>query len=231
MVRCHAAGGLDSGRFAGVLRPVPLFAALLVLVVSGLVHGLWTHRWGSAEELERASARVPTVPLSAGPWTGVNVEVDSQQFKQTRADSYWMRRYARPGESEVITVILMCGRPGSMGVHTPDICYRGAGFEMSDEPTRQVVALPGGAGAEFWSAHFRQPGKLPGTSLHLYWSWGYDGRWQAPASPRWEFGGAPYLYKLYVVCETAADGRTSAFLQELLPSLQQALFCPEGPGR
>ena len=35
------------------MRKLPLVAALAVLVFSGLVHGLWTDRWGRPAALER----------------------------------------------------------------------------------------------------------------------------------------------------------------------------------
>src|SRR5713226_9546608 len=98
------------------LRPLPLFAALVVLLVSGLVHGFWTQRWHTAAALDNAVARLHAVPMSAGSWQAVNIEVDPEPYQQTRALGYWMRRYT--SGSEAITVILMCGRAGHMAVHT-----------------------------------------------------------------------------------------------------------------
>ncbi len=121
-----------------------------------------------------------------------------------------------------------------MAVHTPDVCYRGAGFELAGEQAEQTVELGGGAGkAQLWSACFRQNGKAAGTELRIWWAWNAGDGWQAPATPRLAFGGAPYLYKLYVVRETTGEaGRdevTPALVRALLPALQKSLFSPEAP--
>jgi Protein of unknown function (DUF3485) len=213
------------------LRPWPLIAAFTVLLVSGLVHGFWTQRWHTAEALDSAVARLYAVPLKAGSWHADNIEVDPEPYKQARAVGYWMRRYTKEGSTEAISVILMCGRAGHMAVHTPDICYRGAGYEMVSEPAK--FRLPGRGDFEFWTATFR-PTKAGGADLELYWSWRAGDSWLAPTSPRLTFGGRPYLYKLYVVREQAGDAAQGPvmadFLAQLMPELEGALFSPRTLG-
>jgi hypothetical protein len=217
-----------------VFRPLPLLAAFTVLLASTVVHGLWTQRWTSSEALDNAAARLGAVPATAGPWVGAEVDVDPDPFRQARAVSYWTRQYTCADSSASITVILMCGRAGHMAVHSPDVCYRGAGYEMVGEQRREMVTVSSGVQAALWTAHFRQPARLTGRALQIHWSWTSDGSWQAPSSPRWTFGGAPYLYKLYIVSDAAPDsaGRnvTTEFLQEFLPTLQRSLFSPAGKG-
>jgi hypothetical protein len=134
-----------------------------------------------------------------------------------------MRRYVRQGGNDAVLVILMCGRAGQMAVHTPDVCYRGAGYEMAGTQSQQT--LPGGA--RFWTARFR-PATPTSPELAIHWAWSAEGRWQAPDSPRLTFAGQPYLYKLYVVREASAapgaDPVITGFLQELLPVLDEVLF-------
>jgi hypothetical protein len=208
------------------LRFIPLAAATAALVICGLVHGFWTQRWGASEALEHAVARLEHVPLQAGSWTALNVEADPEPFRQARAAGWWMRRYTRQGGKNAVLVILMCGRAGQMSVHTPDVCYRGAGYEMAG--TQEQKTLPGGA--QYWFARFR-PATPTAPELAIGWAWSSDGRWQAPDAPRLTFGGQPYLYKLYVVREAAAspgaDPVIAAFLQEVLPVFDDTLF-PRG---
>jgi hypothetical protein len=204
-----------------------VLAAVAVLVVSGLVHGFCTQRWHSSRVFDDAVARVGTVPMTAGPWQSTHVDVDAPSFQQTRAAGYWMRRYTKSGVPGSFAVILMCGQARYMAIHTPDLCYRGGGFEMVSEPTRETVAFPGGQ-AEMWTTYFRLGSKTTGTTLRIWWAWSCQGGWQAPDAPRWTFGGAPYLYKLYIVYEPAADeSRDSVagqFLPELLAGLQDSLL-------
>jgi hypothetical protein len=126
---------------------------------------------------------------------------------------------------------LMCGRAGHMAVHTPDICYRGAGYEMVGEPVKRQITLPSGA-AQFWNARFRPADGGVDQDLSLWWAWNADGLWLAPSSPRLAFAGRPFLYKLYLVYGApntpAQDSVGPAFLQELVPALQGALFPAAG---
>jgi hypothetical protein len=210
------------------IRPLPLFAALATLALTGLVHGFWTQRWQPSQALEAAVARLNSVSMVAGTWKATNVEVDPEPYQQARAAGYWMRRYTREGSTDAVSVILMCGRAGHMATHTPEVCYRGAGFEMVGEPHREQAVAAGAKSAQLWSARFRQPGSSAGQDLLLRWTWSADGTWQAPDSPRLAFGGQPFLYKLYVVRETSGKGGddrvTPDFLRELLPALDSALF-------
>ena len=210
---------------------LPLTAALAVLALTGLVHGLWTGRWHSSEDLQAAAASVERVPLTVGDWQGKPEATDAESFQQAGATGYWMRRYQRGGD--LMTVILMSGRAGPLSVHTPRDCYGGAGFEMVGSPTRYTVEDGvGGEAAEFWTARFRKPDAATGGQLQIYWTWKATDSWQAPDQPRWAFRGKAFLYKLYLIREAPDDAHrseteyTQRFLLQMLPTLRRTLFSP-----
>jgi len=206
----------------------PLLIAVTVLLTAGLVHGFWTNRWQQSGALEEAVSRLPSVPLQAGPWQGTDVTVDPEPFRQARAAGYWLRNFNREGGPGTMTVILMCGQAGHMSVHTPDICYRGAGFEMISQPHKQAIEAGSPDGKdEFWTARFRQGARNTGAELRIFWAWGTGPVWQAPESPRWALGDSAFLYKLYIVHETNdptnAAQDTADFLKEFIPVLRKSL--------
>ena len=196
-----------------VFRPQYLFrwAALGCLLVGGWVHGDWSGRWNSREALVKAVARVERVPMIVGNWQAKTLETDETEFAQARAQSYWMRTYTHTRSKASLQVILMCGRAGHMSVHTPEICYQGAGFEMAGSPEVWSVeegrrTKDEGQGTEknplydlrfppslprpssFWTAQFRKQSGLSGQ-LRLFWGWNARGEWQAcaiRAGKRWE---------------------------------------------
>jgi hypothetical protein len=88
-------------------------------------------------------------------------------------------------------------------VHTPDVCYGGAGYEMLGAPARcEVAPAGGGPPAEFWVARFRKEGLGERHQLRIFWAWRpWGGAWQAADNPRLAFGRVPALCKLYVVRE------------------------------
>jgi hypothetical protein len=210
-------------------KTLPLLTGLVLLSLAALVHGVWTGRWETGRALEDACARVGEVPLAFGDWKAEELPPDREAFARAGARGYWMRLYRNGQSGEAITVLLMCGRAGKMSVHTPDLCYGGAGYEIVGEPARARIAAAG-ASAEFWSARFRKPGPAGDSALRIHWAWSTGATWEAPERPRWHFAGAPCLYKLYVVREATADSTEGdpnlLFLQVFLPELEKTLFRP-----
>ena len=206
-------------------RSIAVSAALVLILVCGLVHGWWSERWQRSAALEEALAGVERVPLTIGAWQAETLATDAKAFEQAGAQAYWMRLYTHAQTRQSVLVILMCGRAGRMAVHTPEICYRGAGYELYDTPALASVRAEQGPGpAMFNTARFTKSSSL-GSDLRLYWGWNAGEGWQAPASPRWQYRGRPFLYKLYVSTDYASGSDAAAdFLRALLPELDGNLF-------
>ena len=207
-------------------RYLPCLTAMTLLLAVGLVHGIWTERWYPSTALEEAGAQLVGVPMDIGDWHGSDVEVDPGLFTLAGARSFWARSYTERRGGGTVLAILMCGRAGKMAVHTPEICYRGAGYDLLTPPTRTV--LRDDADDElgtFWHGRFSKQSAAE-SDLRLYWAWSAGDGWQAPGNPRWEFRGRHFLYKLYVSHEIngPSDLDPSAeFLRQLLPVLKETL--------
>lgn len=204
-------------------RNLAFLAAIAMLLVSGVLYHLLAK---DAAQLEPAAERVASVPKTFGDWQGHDEETDRESFEQAGAKGYWMRQYVNRRTNEAVLVILMCGRAGKMSVHTPEVCYRGAGYELNGQPATSSL----GAVGSFWTAQFT---KKPTSSanLRLYWAWNAKGKWEASASPRWEFRGEPFLYKLYVSRDISRQANVAAgadvavnFMREFLPVVDASLF-------
>jgi hypothetical protein len=224
-----------------MLRKPNVIAAVVLLLAGGLAHGLLSGRWERSWALEAAAARVAHVPVAVGDWRAEPQPADPEVYAQAGAVAYWVRTYRRPGaDRQRVTVILMCGPAGKMSVHTPDVCYRGAGYRQ-DGPEATVTLRPAprpgsprgaaesGRGDELRVAQFSKPAVALTARLRIYWAWSADGAWKAPERPRWTFAGAPFLYKLYAV-QDQRDGEAvgadavSELLRDLLPQLEHCLF-------
>src|SRR5436853_6916844 len=109
-------------------RLLAFLLGLAVLIAGGVVHGVYAERWHKSSALEDAVALVPNVPGSFDGWQSELQTTDAAEFAQAGAEGYWSRVYRKDGKE--FLVILMVGRSGRMSVHTPDVCYRGAGFDL-----------------------------------------------------------------------------------------------------
>src|SRR5438128_962489 len=155
-----------------MLRTLLFLAAFPLLAAVGIVEGLWTNRRGPSADLEAATARLDDVPLTAGAWEGQALELDRQQVVQAGVHGYLMRRYVHRETGNALTVLIVCGRHGPVSIHTPDVCYNGAGFAVVDGPARESLAAEALTPVpEFWSARFRKLKDAQAEQLRIRWAW------------------------------------------------------------
>jgi hypothetical protein len=212
-------------------RSATVVLAAGLLLLSGVVHGLRTGRWGISESRAATAARLTTLPAKVGEWNSDDVPLDPRQIRTAEADAALQRRYVRrrPGEDRIeATLIVLCGRPAPLAAHTPDICFENSGYRMEDEP--QVFTPEHSRGDSFWQARFSRPGE-PGA-FQVYWAWSDGGSWIAAGDARLEFARRPALYKLYLVCPLTITAKPNQpdpaqrLLADLLPDLHRCLTSP-----
>ena len=212
-----------------MLRPALLTVALLLVASFGVAEGLWTGRWAPSEVLDRAAARVADVPRSLGEWEGADADLDAREVALAKLRGHLRRTYTHRQTGETVTVMLLCGQPGPISVHTPDVCFQGQGSVMAGAPKRETIAADDPS-AEFWSARFERSGPVGTEASVALWGWSSDGRWEAADRPRVRYARAPFLYKLYVIrplrnsAKEANDPALSEFLGLFLPAARAALF-------
>lgn len=207
--------------------PIALVAALLL--ADGFVHGRWTNRWQPSLELQAASARLERVPMVLGDWQGEALKpISERETQQAGFTAYVNRTYKNYQTGAVVNILLACGRAGPIAVHTPEICYRGAGYQVAAGKSKRVEKA-GGMTAELWQANFTKGDPSSPLQLKVLWCWNKGDAWKAPDNPRMAFAGNAALYKLYVVQETMRDDQEASkacadFLGALLPQLNRSLF-------
>jgi hypothetical protein len=213
-----------------MLRRLPQLTALAILFTVGLVHGRWSGRSTSPQELKSQAAAVDRIPLVLGDWHGQSQTLDERMIQVAGISHYLMRRYQNERTGDKLTVLLVCGPPGPISVHTPEVCYAGIGYQQAGPLTKQRVDAEPPLGDEFWLTKMAKPDALVPENLRILYGWSVGGPWTASDHPRLDFGGAPALYKLYVVREDGAESASAsksdpgeAFLRHFLPELRKAL--------
>lgn len=208
---------------------VALAAGLLVL--SGLVYGLQTDRWGMSQARHSLASKITSLPARIGDWTGEDLPLDPRQIRYAEADACVQRRYVRErkgGARIEATLILMSGRPAPISVHTPDVCFGNSGYRMRGEPS--VFRPATSRDDSFWQARFSKP--TDSAVFQVYWGWSDGGNWRAADDARLEFSRSGALCKIYLLCpashsETPADSDPARQLMiDLLPVLHRCLTSP-----
>lgn len=209
-------------------RLLPLGLVLIVVAASGTVHGLWSGRWNVSDGPERAADRLAHMPITIGDWDGRAGELDERQMKVAGLSGARTCEYVNRRTGSVVSSLLVCGRPGPVSVHTPEICYTGNGYELTRP--RDRFRDPSLAGAELWLYDFHKPQASTPDRLRIFCAWSVNGSWSAPENPRLTFFRESALYKLYVTRkllqaeEPLEDDPAVDFLKVFVPQLQKSVF-------
>lgn len=213
-----------------MFKPTLVLLAFVIVAASGLLQGVWSGRWMPSQELADASKRLNAVPKQVGDWEMTEEkEIPLKEQQIAGMAGYRSRVYVNRRTNQSVSMLLVCGRPGAIAVHTPDVCFEGAGYRRAGAQTKDsLVPADRSHKAEFLKVRFvRHESGIP-IPLLVYWGWNGTGTWSAPDKPRLEFWQLPVLYKLYVsrvVTEEDVDPEPCLeFLREYLPALQTALF-------
>jgi hypothetical protein len=195
------------------------------MVGAAVLEGMRSNRWGASEDLKAAAAKLQNVPTRFGRWSSTDNPIDAEILKKAEAVGSISRVYERDTDHAKLAVLLLCGRSGPIGAHTPDICYAGLGYKMNGREVKHTIGE-----SSYWTGRFeKQSGD---SNLMVSWAWGIDGTWVAAEQPRVEFVGRDALYKLYATRPMTSFERentlggpdpTREFLQDFLPEVKKAL--------
>lgn len=213
----------------------PVATALVVLIVGTGIHGSLTDRWGMvrSEQLSEFTQRLVEVPASFGPWEGTDADVDPRQLDRAQVTGHVSRIYRHRDTGEEVSLFLVCGTSRHITLHTPDLCYQGAGFSMEEEPGSYSLDLEFAEPVEFATTRFLKEESTGVEQLRIFWSFSDDGQWLGPRWARTSLAGKDALYKIYLIAPITGrdnyepqDSPCVAFAKLAMPQLQNILFAP-----
>ena len=214
-----------------MLRTASYIAGFALIVAAGAVDGLWSDRWALSETLKERVAALDRVPMDVGEWEGRPETLDARVLARGEIAGHLMRRYRNRRTGTLVNALLVCGRPGPIAVHSPEICYAGTGYEPTG--SRSSLLLHEGAAAagdSFWVINFVKEGPALSEYLRILYAWSEGERWEASKNPRWQFADKPALYKLYIVRQPAKpnepiDGDPAVeFARAFVPAIKKSLL-------
>jgi hypothetical protein len=211
-----------------MLRYVLPIVGVAAVIATGAVHGIWTDRWGLADEPAASAARLDQIALSLPDWDGQVASTGKRDLGG--AVGYIHRRYVHTRTGKEVGVFLVCGQPGPVSCHTPDVCYAGSGYEVLSQVTYTPTLGPAVGAAQFKTAQFRHKRAVEQSYQRIFWGWSATGDWMAPEDPRFTFARYRALFKLYLIREMTVpdepldDDPCVDLMRQLLPELRRALF-------
>lgn len=190
-----------------------LYIAIFVISVLavGYWHGQTTGRWKALPPLSDYVSRLEQVPVEINDWSGTEMDLDDpESLQRAGIEGYLSRKYVHRDTQQAVTILIVCGRPGPISVHTPDVCYRGAGYVPITSPERVAMSRNRQSESQIWTMRFTPPkSRIDIRELKISWYWYTSNGVETPLSARMAFANEPALYKVY-------------FIEEIYPGLQSA---------
>ncbi len=219
-----------------VLAYLPIGLAVVAIVGVAIVQGGWTARWGArpvSEQVKEFSSRIDQIPIVIGDWEGEDDNVDTATMEVAGAEGWIARTYTNKRTQESASVMLVCGDRRNMTTHTPERCYKAAGFTMGAAVAQPYsVMMDDKEGneqsVEFLTARFKKETNTRPIELRILWAWASEPEWQAPRSdPRFGLSTDPAWYKLYLISNEPEHGLGQEFELEEAPAIKFAkVFMP-----
>lgn len=203
-------------------------SCLAVVLLAGVAHGLYSHRWEPAAEMGDVQGRLDGLPHAIGPWTGTDQALEADMLDRASIRAYISRDYRDAATGRSVRVLVVAGPPGPIAVHTPDVCYQGAGYELAGEPEAVTVGSDKG---RLWRGKFAKTQSPVPAALLIAWGWNGGAGWEAAdhRATRVRFAFRPVLYKLYLVTDALPSDKKGQgdtlgeFASQLLPELDRAV--------
>lgn len=217
------------------MQIIPLLIVCVIVVGSGVIHGLIIDRWGSSDNLRQAVASLNQVPADFGDWKSQESTISDRELEIGEIDGYLARVYTNQTDGSTVSMMIVCGRPGPISVHTPDICFKGAGYQMVKQYERyQIASNQEGSGSrDTFFSDFIKPGETVTSNLRVFWTWSDGRQFFAPDSARVAFAGKSFLYKIYLTRAVESVGdppdtdQCVSFFRLAMPLLQRSLYSEE----
>jgi hypothetical protein len=180
-------------------------AIAVITIISGVVQGRLSQRWGPAPDLIAAGEALEEIPaeFGDGAWEmRESIDVDPEVTKILRCSGYIHRVYVHRETGAEVSMAMIVGPPGPTSVHIPEICFDSSNHTLEGERTRVQIAGPDGESkGEFWSLDYR-PNDLDNVPFRVHYAWSNGKRWEAVDNPRFRLAGTKTLYKLQVSGDT-----------------------------
>jgi hypothetical protein len=222
-------------------RYLPAMLGVLVIVGLSIPQFIMTDRLsGQNVTAEQRAKPLEKIPMNIGDWRGEDMAVDPVVLETAGAVGAVSRVYRNVRTGEIVDLWLIVGHAKDIVRHTPNICYRGSGFEARAREDSVYPLVEGDeTKATFLTNTFYKEDSLTGRTLkRVFWTWynpdedENEGKvvWEGAKNIRRRAGNTRGLYKMYFTgnmkdsMETTEQSACMQFAREFLPVVNKALL-------
>ncbi|MEM8864901.1 MAG: exosortase-associated EpsI family protein [Planctomycetota bacterium] len=224
-------------------RFLPVILTAVAITGVAIFNGFTTNRWsgGINAKAEACAAYLEFVPTEVGPWVGEQNDDVDERIRDVAGvvGEPISRRYRHRDTGEVVDLWLIVGHSSLIVRHTPNICYKTAGFRPEEEDHHYKIPVEGEQPMTSWTNLFyRQTPDGQAIQLRVFWMWykpqpGAPVQWDAPGhevnDARDVYAGSKALFKMYFTTparspdELPDESAATKFAQDFVPELNALL--------
>jgi hypothetical protein len=220
-------------------RYLPIVLGVLVIVGLTIPQIVMSDRFASTNVSAAQRAELLNrVPKKIGDWHGEDKKIDETVRDVAGAVGAVSREYRNIRTNEKVDLWLIVGHARDVARHTPNVCYKGAGFEQrAPDNSLYPMEFAGVPKAPFWTNTFFKEDFTGRRLVRVFWSWynpesdENEGRvmWEAPENSKRQFGNTRALYKMYFtsemrdLSEMPEQSACLRFAREFMPIVNEAL--------
>jgi len=217
-------------------RGILFFLAVGLTLVSGVIHGHLTGRWGPPSLMVDAGEDLQNIATDLGDWHMEDSSpISDEAIAQLQCAGYINRTYKNRHTGHVINVALLIGPAAPVSIHIPEICYSSTAYTIQDH-RRRVNVCDEESKERFWALTFSSR-DVHDDTLRVYYAWNDGSGWSAPDRPRYTFTARPFLYKMQLAAYVPPGGTEfdedpcHRFLESFLPEVENHLMTPDSTNK
>ena len=149
--------------------------------------------------------------------------LDPSVARTAGASQHIIRDYLDEKSGEKASALIVYGLGVTVHLHTPEVCYPAAGYQLVKGPIVRSISVPGVKGPVRyrWAIYSKREGGITRYE-EAYFTFLHDGNWVSDAADRWKlFRYHPGLFKVQISHTGASlsengEGPCQALLAELV---------------
>lgn len=181
------------------------------------------------EEGRKSPFPLEEMPMNLGPWKGQATKLDPQVAAGTGSVDNVFRRYVNQLTGAAVDVIVLYGPTTNMFIHSPEICYPAAGYQLGAGPDARMIPIGEGRSAPFRALVYTKGDSGVSIRQEVYFAWRYLGRWSPDVGSHKRFERIPGMYKVHVAREVGENelrgvgNPCESLLEYLVPELERRI--------
>lgn len=218
---------------------------LILSVSGGIGFGRNMQFRGIAQQSAKCPFPLSDLPTALGTWTAVpnsDTQLDPEIARLAGSSDHVIRSYKSAMTGDEASVLVLYGSADSVFGHTPEVCYRAAGYQpVGPAVDREYSSPDSPTPIRFRGMYVSKPGVGMMDYSEVVWSFWHAGSWWPNISTRWKyFRSAPGMFKVQIqrvatgisTEEFSCESLLKEIVQDINARLEQAkAVAPNGPIR